>query len=247
MNLKVIGSGSSGNAYILETETGSLMIECGLPFRKIQQALDFNLSNIQACLISHEHKDHCKAVKDVIRAGIDVYTSLQTAQEIGITESHRTQMVDDGVQFSIGDFIILPFKTEHDAVNPLGYLIYYKPTRERVLFATDTYFIRNKFKNLNYVLIESNFCKDTLDQNIKDGFIAQGMKNRLLESHFSLEHVKDFLAANDLTWVEQIVLLHLSDSNSNSERMVREITELTGKEVVIADAGLDIPLNLYPF
>lgn len=247
MNLKVLGSSSNGNCYLLQTETSDLLIECGIKFSKIQQALDFNLSRIKGCLISHEHQDHCKAVKDVIKAGIGVYTSLETAKQLGISQGHRTQMVDDGIQFTVGDFIVLPFKTEHDAVGPLGYLIYHEPSKSKILFATDTYFLRNKFANLDFIMVECNYCKDTLDYNIENGYIAQAMKNRLLESHFSLEHVKDFLAANDLLKVKKIVLLHLSYSNADSEKMIREITELTGKEVVIAEAGLEIPLDLYPF
>jgi phosphoribosyl 1,2-cyclic phosphodiesterase len=223
------------------------MIECGIEFKKIQQALDFDLSRIKGCLISHEHLDHCKSVKDIIKAGIDVYTSPEVARQLGISESHRLEMIDSGMQFSVGDFEILAFKVEHDALNPLGYLIYYKPTGEKILFATDTYFLRNKFNGLTYILVESNYCKDTLDYNIENGYIAREMKNRLLESHFSLEHVKEFLAANDLSRVQRIVLLHLSYSNADADRMIREISELTGKDVVIADAGMEIPLNLYPF
>ncbi|SPF51192.1 Metal-dependent hydrolase, beta-lactamase superfamily I (fragment) [Candidatus Desulfosporosinus infrequens] len=156
-------------------------------------------------------------------------------------------MVDAGVQFQVGDFIVLPFDTQHDCDQPFGYLIQYKPTSEKLIFCTDTYYIRNRFNSLNYILVESNYCKDTLDANIEAGYIPQSMKNRLLESHFSLEHVKEFLRANDLSQVKKIVLLHLSDSNSNAERMVREIEELTGKIVVIAEAGRNIPLELYPF
>jgi len=156
-------------------------------------------------------------------------------------------MVDEGIQFTVGDFIVLPFKTEHDALNPFGYLIYYKPTGEKLIFATDTYYLKHRFKALDYILIETNYCKDTLDYNIENGYIAREMKNRLLESHFSLEHVKEFLSANDLSKVKLIVLLHLSANNSDANRMIREIEELTGKIVVVADAGRNIPLELYPF
>lgn len=247
MNLKVLGSSSSGNCYLLQTETDTLILDCGVKFKDIQIALDFDLSKVKGALITHEHQDHCKAVKDVIKAGIDIYTSPETAKQIGITSSHRLEMVDDGMQFAVGDFVILPFKVEHDALNPLGYLIYYKPTGEKILFATDTYYLKHKFRSLDYILIESNYCKDTLDANIEDGYIPQSMKNRLLESHFSLEHVKEFLSANDLSKVKLIVLLHLSGSNSDAKRMVREIEELTGKIVVIAEVERNIPLELYPF
>lgn len=156
-------------------------------------------------------------------------------------------MIDAGVQFSVGDFTVLPFKTEHDSVGSLGFLIYHKPTKSKIIFATDTYFIRNRFSQLDFLMIECNYCKDTLDSNIASGKIPREMKNRLLESHFSLEHVREFLSANDLSKVKTIVLLHLSDNNGDSGRMIREITELTGKVVVVAEAGKNVPLELYPF
>ncbi|SPF51193.1 Metallo-beta-lactamase domain protein (fragment) [Candidatus Desulfosporosinus infrequens] len=55
MHLKVISSSSRANGYVLESDTGSLLIECGVSFKKIQQSLDFNLSRIRGCLITHEH------------------------------------------------------------------------------------------------------------------------------------------------------------------------------------------------
>lgn len=246
MNLKVIGSGSKGNAYLLESPTGTLLLECGIKFKDIQKALNFNLSKVRGCLISHEHQDHCKVAKDVIKAGIDIYTQTETAQQIGLYKSHRMNIISHGQQFYVGDFIILPLEAQHD-VPCLAFLIQYRPTGEKILFATDTFYLKHRFNGLNYILIESNYCKDTLDANIEAGYIPPEMKNRLLTSHFSLEHVKEFLKANDLSKVRKIILLHLSDSNSDAERMVREITELTGKDTEIAKAGKNIELVMCPF
>lgn len=55
MKLKVLGSGSSGNCYILENDTEALIIEAGVPFMEVKKALDFNISKIQGVVISHEH------------------------------------------------------------------------------------------------------------------------------------------------------------------------------------------------
>jgi phosphoribosyl 1,2-cyclic phosphodiesterase len=55
MFLKVMGSSSQGNCYLLKSESGSLLIECGIQYKKIQQALNFDLSHIQACLVTHDH------------------------------------------------------------------------------------------------------------------------------------------------------------------------------------------------
>jgi len=246
MKLKILGSSSSGNCYLLQTPTGTLILECGVRFKDIQKGLCFDLASVQGCIITHEHQDHCKCVEDIMKAGIDVYTSNGTAKALGLS-GHRLFTVCTGSQFTLGDFIVLPFTAEHDCSEPLGFLIKYKSTGEKLLFATDTYYIRHRFASLNYILVECNYCKDSLDANIDAGYIPQGMKNRLLRSHFSLEHVKEFLAANDMSSVHKIVLLHLSDSNSDSERMVREISELTHKEVEIADVGMTIKLELCPF
>ena len=58
MKLKVLGSGSSGNCYILENDNEALIIEAGLPFMKVKKALNFNVMKIKAVLITHIHSDH---------------------------------------------------------------------------------------------------------------------------------------------------------------------------------------------
>jgi len=83
-------------------------------------------------------------------------------------------------------------------------------------------------------MVECNYSMDILNENIRTGKIPAVMKKRLLQSHFSLDNVKGFLKANDLSQVKEIWLLHLSDSNSNTERFKREIQELTGKPVYVA-------------
>lgn len=138
------------------------------------------------------------------------------------------------------------FPTEHDVAG-LGYLIQYRPTGEKLLFLTDSYYCKYRFRGLNYILIECNYIKETLDANIEAGLIDEEMKPRLLQSHFSLEHVKQFLKANDLSQCRKIILLHLSDYNSDAARMVQEIQELTGINTVVAEPGLEVELELYPY
>ena len=96
-------------------------------------------------------------------------------------------------------------------------------------------------------MIESNYSVDILKTNIETGTVDAILKKRLLKSHFSLEHVKDFLKANDLSQCRKIVLLHLSDYNSDAARMVKEIQELTGIDTIAAEPGMEIELELYPY
>lgn len=247
MKLKVLGSSSKGNSYLLQTGTVTLILDAGIRFRDIQQSLGFDLSQVVGSLVTHEHLDHSKAVRDLVTAGVDVYTSLGTACSIGLDQHHRMHYAHNGIQFELNDFTILPFGIEHDCVEPLGYLIQYRPTGEKLLFATDTYFLRYRFPKLNYILIECNYILEILKANIDAGLIPESLKNRLLESHFSLDNVKGFLKANDLSEVRKLILIHLSDGNSDAGRMVSEIQELTKIETVAAAPGMEIELELYPF
>lgn len=86
-------------------------------------------------------------------------------------------------------------------------------------------------------MVECNFADDLLGNNVDSGAVPLEMKKRLLKSHFSLRNVKEFLRANDLSKVQEIWLLHLSDGNSDESRFKREIVELTGKPVFVAGDG----------
>lgn len=232
IKIRTLASGSSGNAYLVDDGRSQLLLECGIRFRDIQIAMDFKTSNLVGCLVSHEHKDHTKGLKDVLRAGIDCYMSQGTAEAEGI-KHHRLKTVSNKKQFKVGSWTILPFDIEHDVAEPFGYLLM-NEQGERLLFATDTYYVRYKFKGLNYIMIECNYSMDILNENIASGRVHKGMKNRLIKSHFSLENVIQFLKANDISKVQEIHLLHLSNTNSNEKEFKKVVQEITGKAVYIA-------------
>src|SRR5690625_2345802 len=232
IDIKTLASGSKGNAYLVTDGHTPLLLECGISYRDIQIATNFQTSNIAGCLVSHEHKDHSKGVKDVLRAGIDVYASQGTIEQEGI-KHHRLKPIKAKKQFQIGTWTILPFDVQHDAKEPLGFLLQ-STNGGKLLFATDTYYVRYKFRGLTHIMVECNYSIDILEENIASGRVHKAMKRRLLKSHFSLENVKEFLRANDLSKVQEIHLMHLSDSNSDERRFKNEIQALTGKPVYVS-------------
>ncbi len=236
MKLKVFGSGSSGNCYLLQGEKETLIIECGLPYKTILKGLNFDLSNVVGCLISHEHKDHCKSSQDLINNGIDIYSSKGTFEAIEIG-GYRTNIIESQKTIKIGNFIVLPFTTEHDAAEPLGFLVQHLEMGQ-LLFITDSYYCQYKFQDVDHVLIECNYSNEILNQKE----LPLSLKTRIIKSHFELENVKEFLRKTNLEITKEIVLIHLSDGNSDSEKFKIEVEKVTGKPTYVADKGLEIDL-----
>lgn len=229
IDVKCLASGSSGNAYAVDDGESVLLLEAGIPAKKILSGFLPLLPRVAGCLITHEHGDHACGAVGLAGRGIDLYATAGTFAGIaGAVPAHRRHEVKVGVQLRLGSWIVLPFEAEHDAAEPVGYLLYSLAAQEKLLFATDTYYIPNTFRGLNVVMVECNYSRDLLEENIEAGRIPRLLKNRLLRSHFSLDNVKTFLAANDLSDCRRIYLLHLSGGNSDLERFKREIQELTG-------------------
>lgn len=247
MKLKILGSSSKGNCYILETESEALVLECGIPFLEVKKALDFNISKVEGVLVSHEHGDHAAYINVLMKSCINVYASNGTFRKTGFSVKSRFQNeLISGEKKQIGNFTVLPFDIKHDAAEPLGFLIYH-PECGLTLFATDTYFLPYTFSGLNNILIECNYRLDLLENNIQAGRIPKALRDRTLESHMSFDTCKEVLLANDLTAVNNIVLIHLSDGNSNAEAFKNDIHKATGKIVWVADKGMTIKFDKTPF
>lgn len=243
MKLKVLGSGSSGNCYLLESENEALLIECGVKFSEVKKAVNFNISKISGCLITHEHGDHCKAVKDVQKSGIRIVASKGTTEKIlGQTDN----IIIKYTKNIVGNFEVIPFDVVHDAIEPLGFLIRHQEIGV-MLFATDLGYSPVKFSGLNHILIECNYSLKILNHNVKNGFVPRKNYDRIINGHMGLETTKELLEINDLSGVKNIVLLHLSDKNSNEKEFMEEIQNQTGKPTYVAKKGLEINLSINPF
>lgn len=125
MEIKTLATGSSGNCYVLTADTGArLIIECGIPWRRIAESMRFNFSRVCGCLISHEHKDHSLAFKDLIGHGIKICASEGTFRELNPRRSNRHEYVlKERSWTTIGDFQVLPLAAVHDAAEPMMFVI----------------------------------------------------------------------------------------------------------------------------
>ena len=231
IEIQTLATGSTGNAYYVTDGVTPILIECGISFKQIQRKLNYETTELAACLVTHEHKDHCAGLSGVLGAGIRCYMSKGTDDAIGI-KHHRIKIVENKKQFVIGTWTILPFDVQHDVAEPFGFLLI-NDAGDKLLFATDTYYIKYKFQGLTHLMIECNYCQSVLDVNEQTGRIHPSMRKRVMKSHFSMENVIGFLKANDLSKLQEIWLLHLSDTNSNEELIRNEVAKVTGKLIHI--------------
>jgi phosphoribosyl 1,2-cyclic phosphodiesterase len=227
MKFTPLASSSRGNCYLVESDGAApLLLECGIPMKTIREKLDFSLSGLAGCLISHCHGDHSKAAKDLLKAGVDVWTSEETAEALEIRNHHRINILMAGEQEEIDEWVVLPFDLHHD-IPTHGFLIG-APNFEKLLFIPDTSYIRNRFESVNIIAIECNYLAEKLSSNVQSGALPQVVGRRVRRNHMSLDTVIGMLKANDLSVCREIHLIHLSDGNSDAREMQKRVQEATG-------------------
>lgn len=232
VDIQVYGSSSKGNCYILQDQESKLMIEAGVKLKTIYKK-GGSLKGIKALLVTHEHGDHCKYAQDILASGgFDLWASKGTIEAINL--KRRYQVIKSGCQQIIDGWIIKPFDVKHDVAEPLGFIIVTPFSKEKIVFITDTKFIPNRFKNIDIFMIECNYSLEILNDNVEQGIIPPFLKKRIINSHMNIETLTGFFETIDLAKTKQIVLMHLSNDNSDASKFKREIEDVTGKPVIIA-------------
>ena len=224
MKLKVLGSGSSGNCYILENDKEALIIEAGVPFMEVKKALNFNIMKIKAMLVSHTHGDHAKYIPEYKKAGIPVF-----------------QPYDDYyMKRQYGKFKVFPFSLVHD-VECYGFWIWHTEIG-RLVYASDTEYVRWRFSKTTHLLVEANYDMQFVDRD------EPNYEHRL-RGHMSLDTALKFIQTNDNPELRNVVLIHLSDK-CGDPALFQQKTEETikyGADVYVANKGLEVSLDLCPF
>ena len=227
MKFEALASSSSGNAYIVSDNETRVLLECGVSHNKLQKLSGFKLTEFQACLVSHEHKDHAKAVADLISRGMAVYMSPGTADAL---ETDAVNLIENMEQFNVGSLDIVPFTTFHDAAEPLGFLIKSRVDGDVLAFATDTVNLRYKFPGLNILAIEANYDKHILERCER---MPEKVRYRITNSHMEIDTLCDYLRSLDLSQCREIHLLHLSDATSHEGHFLNKVARAVPKGIEI--------------
>lgn len=242
MRLTVLDSGSRANGYVLHDDREALVLECGCTYSRCLEAVGFDRRKIVCALVTHEHGDHCRYMEQYLEAAIPILTSKGTVENLAFKRPIRPDVVECFKTYELGGFKVMPFDTQHDSSEPIGFLIQHDAIGT-MLFATDTYYLKYTFDDLTQIMIECNYDNGILERNVEAGVIKPFVKDRIKQSHMSLETTISTLKANDISRVNNVVLLHLSSNNSDSDMFKTKVEESVGKMVTIARKGVSLSFN----
>lgn len=221
--LHVVDSGSSGNTYLLDCGGEILVIDCGIRFMNVKKMLNFNIRGIVGAVVSHVHGDHSKAIKEYERAGIEVWKPYEDE-----TLMQKKQM---------GKFIIKSFPCIHD-VPCVGYLIEHSDSGLKILYATDTEYVKYTFRGLTAMLIEANYSEEYVNRD-------EAKFQHVLTGHMSIETASECIKANVNERLKTVILCHLSKGNSDPGAFKDSVKAIVpdGVKVEIATPRLKVELN----
>lgn len=227
---RILGSGSAGNAALLETESSRVLIDAGFSGRKLKQMLyeaGTGWAEIDAVFITHEHGDHTAGL-DALKAfpGVPVFANAATARAVQSRLKHRAawQVFETGARFRFRDLEVDAFSVPHDAQEPVGFT--FATGREDDLFAprralawlTDLghipQHVRRRLHDVDVVVIESNHCLKLLEADVRRPWSTkQRISGR--HGHLSNDGVRELLEEIASPRWRHICLTHLSrDCNS---------------------------------
>lgn len=220
--IQVVGTGSSGNTYLLTCGAETLVIDCGIKFLEVKKALNFQIRNIAGAIVTHSHGDHAKYVHEYEKSGIEVWKPYLNCPLI---QSKK-----------MGGFFIGSFPCIHD-VPCVGYLIKHPESGLKLLYATDTEYVRYTFNSLTAMLIEANYGEEFVNRD-------EAKYRHVLEGHMSIETAVECIKANMNPGLKNIILCHLSNGNSDPDAFKESVKEVVhdGVAVDIAVTGLTVEM-----
>jgi phosphoribosyl 1,2-cyclic phosphodiesterase len=242
IKIRLLGSGSGGNCTLISSGDCHILIDCGLPARRIRHGLQeagIRPDRLSGILVSHEHNDHVSGLPVFLKAApVPLFMSPGTAANVTINGTEAPQEhFQVGQPFGIGPMEVLPFAVSHDAVDPSGFVIRCRGVQ--LAHVTDlgcvTELVRQRVRQSHCLVIESNHDEDM----VKIGPYPWALKQRVLSrvGHLSNRDLARFLAQDFDGLARTVVLAHISRKNNHPE-IARHVAgeALAGRSFTRADA-----------
>lgn len=239
MRIVSLGSGSSGNGFLLDTGDVAVLLDCGVGVRTVQAALrDFDAQDrLAAVVLSHEHSDHVRSLESIARkAGCPVVTTDGTYRAIRSERPHDRRM--PGERYADAGIEIEFIAVSHDAMEPCGFVV--DDGSVRVAIFTDLGYVGESvvtaMRDADVIVLESNYDSRML----RFGPYPARLRRRIESptGHLSNDDCATALVAAASERTRAIWLAHLSDKNNTPK------VALASAREAVALAGLSTPVGV---
>ncbi len=247
MRFASLGSGSKGNANLVEFDDTCIMFDCGFSFVQTQKRLaklGKTINDIDAVFLSHEHGDHIKGVQALMKnTNIPIWASAGTSRHlpdmanINIIDSHQQYLINDTLQIS-------PVVVPHDAAEPCQFVI--SSNKAKVGILTDvghiTAHIKKSFSGCNAIMLETNYDEQMLQLGSYPEFLKSRISGNL--GHLSNQQSAGLLNNIDSSKLQHISLMHLSANNNSAQLALESILKIIDDDgfsldVATQELGMD--------
>lgn len=235
--LKVVGSGSQqGNTYFLETSNGTLILDLGCKWSEILERLNYKIENVCGYLVTHIHSDHSKSIPNALKYGLNVFSNQDVADKFQGVKALKPK-----TRYKIGGFYVMPLEVKHNVPN-FAYIIEHEEIG-KLVFATDLTHFPYKVKGVNNLLIEANYSNDIVIDHIMNGYEIRSQNQYHMEFEDTIECIKNNMSSE----LNNIVLIHLSNNQSDERMFKQMVLDEFGIMPYVADKGLEVTINKEDF
>ena len=247
MRIASLGSGSRGNATLVQYRDTTLLIDNGFSLKQFTrrlERLEIELDEIDAVLLTHEHGDHSGGVERLCTIHqIPLWTAVGTAR-VALSPDFEFQQLVAGRKVSIGEIEVIPVTVPHDASEPLQFVFHQPVSGKRLGILTDTGHITRH-------IVEAFSCLDglLLEFNYDEGMLASGpypdrLKQRVGGNlgHLSNQQSLDLLRQIDTGSLNCLIAGHISEKNNRStivEQLIRQMDDVPVPVLADQEAGFD--------
>lgn len=248
MRFAYLGSGSRGNALVVEAGRTRVLLDCGLPLVEVDARLarlGLEASDLTAIVVTHEHGDHIGGVAKLARRNqLPVWLTAGTRAAWKSAPEEWLRTLTPHRHLTIGDLDVMPYPVPHDAREPCQYVFGHAGRRVGVL--TDagsvTPYMREVLTGIDALLLEFNHDRAMLMNGPYPSFLKQRVAGS--KGHLSNTQAAELLGSLDVSRLQHLVLTHLSETNNTPEHALAAASEVLGAQpdwLVCAhqDAGLD--------
>ena len=250
MQVRVLGSGSRGNALVVDGPDGGLLLDCGFARKHLDARLaasGYDAGRLRGILVTHEHADHASGVGRAARAyGLPVYATHGTARRARFGDGVRLHTIRPGQTLRLAGLEVQAYAVPHDAAEPVQFVLGDGQSRLGVLSDAGhvTAHMRSVLEGCHTLLLEANHCPQMLAAGPYPPALQRRVGGRY--GHLANAQAAGLLAALDLAGTRRIVLTHLSEQNNTPDR-AREAVGVALRDWggLLCTAAQDTPLDAF--